>query len=220
MVNLCKEVSTLLTDDLVAVDIVDVVVGVDVVDETTVVRRKDQKPRKEATRRESTTLSLRRDRVDKAVVTTGVDVVAVVDVEVVVDIDDDRDPAARDQEMNLERTVMITMRVMMVSDARVVAEVTQADDHADSDDDHAVVHHRALEMKAVDTATTTTVVISTRIMIVVSVETHEEMEIVVVTEEIEVTGVIVVTEVTEVTVMGIVMVADLDVVDTVDTVKL
>jgi len=220
MVNLCKEVSTLLTDDLVAVDIVGVVVGVDVVDETTVVRRKDQKQRKEATKRESKTLSLRRDRVDKAVVTTGVDVVAVVDVEVVVDIDDDRDPAARDQEMNLERTVMITMRVMMVSDARVVAEATQADDHADSDDDHAVVHHRAPEMKAVDTATTTTAVISTRIMIVVSVETHEEMEIVVVTG---VTGVIVVTEgteVTEVTAMGIVMVADLDVVDTVDTVKL
>jgi len=220
MVNLCKEVSTLLTDDLVAVDIVDVVVGVDVVDETTVVRRKDQKRRKEATKRANMTLSLRRDRDDKAVVTTGVDVVAVVDVEVVVDIDDDRDPAARDQEMNLERTVMITMKVMMVSDARVVAEATQADDHADSDVDHAVVHHRALEMKAVDTATTTTAVISTRIMIVASVETHEEVEIVVVTgvtEVIEVTGV---SEVTEVTGMGIVMVADLDVVDTVDTVRL
>merc|ERR1711962_1005981 len=136
--SLFKAVSMLLTDDQEEVDSEDVDVDVVAVGETTVGRRRAQKPRIEVTRRVSMTLSLKRSHADREVVITEVVVAAAVDVVAVEDIAVDQDQAVKALEMSLALMEMTTMKgiaLVKAIDAMAegVDEATQVDDHDDSE---------------------------------------------------------------------------------------
>jgi len=221
MESLFRAASTLQTDDQEEVDsgVVDVVVVV--VGETTVGRRRDQKLKIEATRRESMTLSLKRSHADREVVITEVVVDVEEDVVAVEDIAVDRDPAVKALETNLEQTEMTTMKEIALVKAIVVngvdVEATQADDHDDSADVQDEDHHKAQVTKEVGTAIMTTAVINTKKMIVETEVTEMTPAVVVIAEtatEIETETVTVSVVIVIIVMVETVMAGDPDVADT------
>jgi len=220
MESLFKVASMLLTDDQGEVDSEDVDVDVAAVGETTVGRRRAQKPRIEVTRRVSMTLSLKRSHVDREVVITEVVVAAAVDVVAVEDIAVDQDQAAKALETSLALMEMTTMKgiaLVKAIDAKAegVDEATQVDDHDDSEDVHDVDHHKALETRVVGTAIMTTAVTNTR-KVIAEIEVTEMTPAVVVIVETEIEieiGIVMVSVIGIIVMVATVMAADPDVAD-------
>jgi len=171
MENQCKEANTRPTDGPEEEDTEAVVEDVEEAAVTIAVKRRAQKRKNEVIRRESMILSQRKNHEDKVVDTIeAAEEVAVAAVVVVVVIGADQDLAVKGLETSLELTETTIMRE--IAQVRVtvvkevdVEEVIQADVHADSEDAQDAHQHRAPEMKAVDTATTTTAVTNTKTIV-------------------------------------------------------
>lgn len=168
MESRCKEANMHLTADLEEVDSGGVVEGVVGVVEATAVRKRAQRQKIVATRRESMTLSQRRSHADRGADTTEVVGDVGAGVEVVGAIAVDQEPVAKGPETSLVPMEMTTMKVIaqakVIEGAKAVdeEEVTQVDDHEDSDAAQDGLHHKVLETKGVGTVTMTMVVINTR----------------------------------------------------------
>jgi len=215
MVNQCKAANMHLTVVLVEVGSVAeeeaVAVGVAVI----IGVRKVQKPKIAVVVKASMILNQRRNHVDRVAATTEVAEVAE-DVEEVdvVDIDVAHERVAKDQEMNREPMVMITMKGIVTRDVMEEEgeEVIQGDVHEDSEDAQGVLLHKVQEMKGAVIVIMTVVVINIKTIneetetIDVATEATEVTVVTVVIVVIGGTGVIVVIEVIEVIAVTVVTV--------------
>lgn len=140
-------------------------------------KRKVRKLKKGVIKRENMTQNLRRSHVDKEEVIIGEEAgAAAVEEDEVVVTADVQGLVAKDREMSLGLTRMITMKAIVqrviatIRGDLHVAKVIQADDQEDSEDVQDVHHHKVQVMKVVTTAITTVAEINT-------VMAREEIEI-------------------------------------------